>query len=220
MVPRSSGSSSGRRYGLEAEPGQPRPSWPTPAQACIIKQVTPTDCSYTAIATGSGARCSTQANCPNAPTTWTAQGQPEDRRDGRITLTSSPHGSMCGRWSRSPSRPQKVAGHAQAIRSQPAAMCDPGRANHLAPRRARSRCRHQTVGALRRATFEPAVLVQFRDQDALDDLRRDSALRRLLRPLRSGQHDGLAKISPADLERVRALLRERGVEIEGEPPTG
>ncbi|OQA46999.1 MAG: hypothetical protein BWY52_00440 [Chloroflexi bacterium ADurb.Bin325] len=68
-----------------------------------------------------------------------------------------------------------------------------------------------------KATFEPAILVQFRDQDALNDLRQDGVLRRLLKPLRSAASDGLAKIDPADLERVTALLRERGVEIEATP---
>jgi hypothetical protein len=55
--------------------------------------------------------------------------------------------------------------------------------------------------------------VQFRDQNTLDDLRRDRALRRLLKPLHPGLTLGLAKVNPADLERVKALLRERGVEI-------
>ncbi len=69
-----------------------------------------------------------------------------------------------------------------------------------------------------RATFEPIVLVQFRDQEALDDLRQDRALRHLLKPLQRGLTLGLAKVNPADLERVKALLRERGVEIDADAP--
>lgn len=63
------------------------------------------------------------------------------------------------------------------------------------------------------ASFQPVVLVQFRDQETLDDLRQDRALRNLLKPIRANLKLGLAKIDPADLHRVKTLLRERGVEI-------
>lgn len=216
-----------------AEPGQAETLLADPAlQACIIKQVTPTGLLvHRDRATELERALLDAGELPertNNPETARKASLRIDET-GRITLTQQPSW-LYVRAALGPLTEQTAEG-LQVTRGSVIRAVNQGRdaaailaeLNHLAA----GGVPESLVADIKRwarhygrATFEPAVLVQFRDQDALDDLRRDSALRRLLRPLRSGQHDGLAKISPADLERVRALLRERGVEIEGEPPTG
>jgi hypothetical protein len=61
--------------------------------------------------------------------------------------------------------------------------------------------------------LQPLILAQFRDQDALDELRRDPELARLLTPLKPEARLGLATIATPDLERARSLLVEHGVEL-------
>ncbi len=63
------------------------------------------------------------------------------------------------------------------------------------------------------ATIRTLTLLQFRDQDTLNELLQDPALARLLHPFRPEAKLGLATIEPEAAERVTALLAERGVEI-------
>jgi len=57
------------------------------------------------------------------------------------------------------------------------------------------------------------TLIQFRDQDALDELLQDSELARHLRPFRPEAKLGLAVVEPNQIASVRDLLAERGVEV-------
>jgi hypothetical protein len=63
------------------------------------------------------------------------------------------------------------------------------------------------------ASVATLTLVQFRDQDALDELLGDLELARYLRPFRPEARLGLATIEPDAVEQVCALLAERGVEV-------
>ncbi len=64
------------------------------------------------------------------------------------------------------------------------------------------------------ATVQALTLVQFRDQDALDELRSDPQLARLLKPFKPEARLGLAVLAPADVAKATALLSERGVEVQ------
>jgi hypothetical protein len=57
------------------------------------------------------------------------------------------------------------------------------------------------------------TLVQFRDQDALDELRRDPQLARYLNLFKPEAGLGLAVVAPEHVAAVSALLAERGVEV-------
>ncbi len=65
------------------------------------------------------------------------------------------------------------------------------------------------------ASVATLTLVQFRDQDALDELLSDPDLARYLRPFRAEARLGLATVAPDAVEQVCALLAERGVEMNG-----
>ncbi len=63
------------------------------------------------------------------------------------------------------------------------------------------------------ASLLAVILIQFRDQDALDELLQDSELARHLRPFRPEAKLGLAAVEPNQVEQVRGLLAKRGVEL-------
>ncbi|MEZ4770159.1 MAG: helicase-associated domain-containing protein [Caldilineales bacterium] len=63
------------------------------------------------------------------------------------------------------------------------------------------------------AVVQTLTLVQFRDQDALDELRTDPMLARCLTPFKPEARLGLAVVAPDDLASLEALLEERGVEV-------
>jgi hypothetical protein len=63
------------------------------------------------------------------------------------------------------------------------------------------------------ATVQTLTLVQFRDQDALDELRSDAALARYLKPFKPEAKLGLAVVAPEDVAAISALLAERGVDV-------
>ena len=63
------------------------------------------------------------------------------------------------------------------------------------------------------ASLLAVTLLQFRDQDALDELLKESELARYLRPFKPEAKLGLAVVEPNQIERVRDLLAERGVEV-------
>lgn len=67
------------------------------------------------------------------------------------------------------------------------------------------------------ALVQTLTLVQFRDQDALDELRADPLLARYLKPFKAEAKLGLAVVAPDDLAAVSAQLAERGVELSGAP---
>lgn len=64
------------------------------------------------------------------------------------------------------------------------------------------------------AIVRTLTLVQFRDQDALDELRSDPALAACLKPFKPEAKLGLAEVAPNKVELVTALLLERGVEVQ------
>ncbi len=63
------------------------------------------------------------------------------------------------------------------------------------------------------ARVQTLTLVQFRDQDALDELRSDPQLARLLKPFKPEARLGLAVVAPQDVAKVSALLAELGVDV-------
>jgi len=63
------------------------------------------------------------------------------------------------------------------------------------------------------ATAQTLTLIQFRDQDALNELRGDPILSRYLKPFKPEARLGLAVVKPGDIAAVQALLAERGVEL-------
>ncbi len=63
------------------------------------------------------------------------------------------------------------------------------------------------------AQVETITLVQFRDQDTLDELRRNPRLARYLKPFKPEARLGLATVAPSDVAAVNALLVECGVEV-------
>jgi len=64
------------------------------------------------------------------------------------------------------------------------------------------------------ARVQTVTLVQFRDQDVLNDLWNDPSLARLLKPFKPEARLGLAVLAPADVAAATALLRERGVDVQ------
>jgi hypothetical protein len=64
------------------------------------------------------------------------------------------------------------------------------------------------------ATVQVLTLVQFRDQDVLDELRSDPQLARLLKPFKPEARLGLAVLASADVAKATALLSERGVAVQ------
>lgn len=64
------------------------------------------------------------------------------------------------------------------------------------------------------AVVRTLTLVQFRDQDALDELRSDPTLAACLKPFKPEAKLGLAEVAPTKVEMVTALLLERGVEVQ------
>ncbi|MBM4456657.1 MAG: hypothetical protein FJ011_02640 [Chloroflexi bacterium] len=65
------------------------------------------------------------------------------------------------------------------------------------------------------ASVHTLTLIQFRDQDALDELLADPDLAAVLTPFKPAAKLGLASVRPEDLEGVRKMLDERGVELRG-----
>jgi hypothetical protein len=63
------------------------------------------------------------------------------------------------------------------------------------------------------ALIQTLTLIQFRDQDVLNELRNDPALARYIRPFKPDAKLGLALVKPADVAAVQALLAERGINL-------
>ena len=63
------------------------------------------------------------------------------------------------------------------------------------------------------AALEPFVLLQVRDAATLAELRADPELAPLLHDFAPAPGKALAHVNPADVDRLRALLAERGVEL-------
>lgn len=64
------------------------------------------------------------------------------------------------------------------------------------------------------ATVQVLTLVQFRDQDTLDELRADPQLTHHLTPFKPEARLGLATVKPEKLAKIRTLLQERGVDVQ------
>lgn len=64
------------------------------------------------------------------------------------------------------------------------------------------------------AHLTTVTLVQFRDQETLDELLQDPALARVLKPFHPAAKLGLATVAAEDIERLRELLAGRGVDAE------
>jgi hypothetical protein len=64
-----------------------------------------------------------------------------------------------------------------------------------------------------RVTVQSVALLQFRDQETLDDLRREPELKGLLKSLKPEAKLGIAMVDPARLEQVLALLTAHSVEV-------
>lgn len=63
------------------------------------------------------------------------------------------------------------------------------------------------------AIVQTLTLIQFRDQDALNELRSDPVLASYIRPFKPDAKLGLAVVRPADMAAVQALLAERGISL-------
>lgn len=63
------------------------------------------------------------------------------------------------------------------------------------------------------ATVYTLTLMQFRDQDVLDELRNDPHLARSLKPFKPEARLGLAEVAPAAVAEVMALLADYGVDV-------
>lgn len=63
------------------------------------------------------------------------------------------------------------------------------------------------------ASVHTLTIVQFKDQETLDELLRDRVLRRLMQPYAPAARLGLAVVDPDQLEELVAALVERGVEM-------
>ncbi len=63
------------------------------------------------------------------------------------------------------------------------------------------------------ASVQMVTLIRFKDQETLDELLRDRALRRLMEPFAPAANLGLAVAHPDRLEDLLAALVERGVEV-------
>jgi hypothetical protein len=69
------------------------------------------------------------------------------------------------------------------------------------------------AGHFGQAAMEESVLLMLKDEQTLQDLLKDPELGELLHPFKPGELRVTARVRPADVERVRALLEERGVEV-------
>lgn len=69
------------------------------------------------------------------------------------------------------------------------------------------------AGAYGSAAVRTVTVVQFRDQETLQELLADPALGRLLRPWPPKSQLGMAQVAPGDVAAVRRLLAERGVDV-------
>ena len=115
-----------------------------------------------------------------------------------------------GRWRITPAgvaRARSAGLDASAILAVLAEMAVGGVPDTL-PARIKAWSRHYGSASLLAVT-----LIQFRDQDALDELLQDSELARHLRPFRPEAKLGLAVVEPNQIASVRDLLAERGVEV-------
>ncbi|MDQ1301091.1 MAG: hypothetical protein QG637_1012 [Chloroflexota bacterium] len=63
------------------------------------------------------------------------------------------------------------------------------------------------------AIVQTLTLVQFRDQDTLNELRTDPTLARYIRPFKPDAKLGLAVVKPGDVAALQALLAERGINL-------
>jgi len=63
------------------------------------------------------------------------------------------------------------------------------------------------------AALEEVALLQVRDAQTLDELLADPEVGPLLKRFEPARHKALARIRPADLDRLRALLAERGIDL-------
>jgi hypothetical protein len=63
------------------------------------------------------------------------------------------------------------------------------------------------------AIVQTLTLVQFRDQDTLNELRTDPVLARYIRPFKPDAKLGLAVLKPGDVAALHALLAERGINL-------
>lgn len=63
------------------------------------------------------------------------------------------------------------------------------------------------------AVVQTLTLIQFRDQDVLNELRNDPTLARYIRPFKPDAKLGLALVRPGDVAAVQALLAERGIDL-------
>lgn len=79
-------------------------------------------------------------------------------------------------------------------------------------RRIRAWAKHYGDGAI-----EDVLLVQFRDQEVLEELLADPEIAALIRPFTPAPTKGLARVRASDLgaalDKLRALLAERGIEL-------
>ncbi len=76
-------------------------------------------------------------------------------------------------------------------------------------KRIRAWARHYGAAAL-----EPVTLLQMRDAATLKELMADPDLAPLLQPFQPSPAKALARVRPQDVEKLRTLLAERGVDIE------
>jgi len=63
------------------------------------------------------------------------------------------------------------------------------------------------------AVVQTLTLVQFRDQETLNELRADPVLARYIRPFKPDAKSGLAVVKPGDVAALHALLAERGINL-------
>jgi hypothetical protein len=63
------------------------------------------------------------------------------------------------------------------------------------------------------AVVQTLTLVQFRDQDTLNELRADPVLARYIRPFKPDARLGLAVVKPGDIAALQGLLAERGINL-------
>lgn len=75
-------------------------------------------------------------------------------------------------------------------------------------RRIRAWARHYGAAAL-----EPLTLLQLRDAATLNELLADPEISALLQPFKPGAGKALARVKPDEVEKLRALLEERGVDL-------
>jgi hypothetical protein len=64
------------------------------------------------------------------------------------------------------------------------------------------------------AALEAVTLLQVRDDQTLNELLAEPEIAALLKPFAPGKHKALARVREKDLEALRALLSERGIDID------